>query len=80
MIRQYSDVILTLVEYMLGTQLPCFKSNTMERLRGRLIPDESERSAAKFYTRTMMNSFSKLASFTTFSYDQFQKLTQRIEC
>ena len=79
-VREYSDSILTLVKYMLDTQLPCFRANTLEMLKARMVPEENIKNAANFYTKTITTAFSSVAAFTTFSYDQFQKLTQNIEC
>lgn len=40
--RQHMDAIITMVDLMLDTQLPCFKELTLQNLRNRFCPDKSE--------------------------------------
>jgi len=77
--RHYTKDIMTLVELMLDTQLPCFKPLTMEHLRQRLVPDKTEKAAAKHMTEKMWSAFSGLATLATKTYDMFQNISQGID-
>eukprot|EP01113_Clastostelium_recurvatum_P021993 TRINITY_DN2614_c0_g1_i1.p1 TRINITY_DN2614_c0_g1~~TRINITY_DN2614_c0_g1_i1.p1 ORF type:complete len:2071 (-),score=563.44 TRINITY_DN2614_c0_g1_i1:69-6281(-) len=76
--RQYMDSIITLVELMLDTNLPCFKDQTLNNLRDRFAPDRSETEAAKFMTQVITKSFGSGATFTRI-YDLFQYYDNGIE-
>ena len=72
-VRQYKDAVLTLVELMLDTQLPCFKPVTMDNLNARFSPGVSVGSAAKAMSATMAEAFSLKGTLFTFIYDKFQQ-------
>jgi len=77
--REHTDSIIYLVSLMLDTNLPCFKINTLQNLTMRLVPDKTEKAAAKYFTDRIVDSFGKFQSFTTWAYDVFQQKTQGIE-
>eukprot|EP01132_Coremiostelium_polycephalum_P009672 gene9672-11857_t len=77
--RQHMDSIITLVELMLDTHLPCFKDQTLNNLRDRFCPYKPETYAAKFMTKIVMDSFSTLSTFSTYFYDVFQYYDNGIE-
>jgi len=77
--RHYTKDIVTLVELMLDTQLPCFKPLTIEHLKQRLVPDKTDKFAAKHMTEKIVEAFSNVASITTYFYDLFQKISQGID-
>jgi phosphatidylinositol 4-kinase len=78
-VRKYTDAIITLVAMMMDTELPCFKPATLEHLYLRLVPDKTEREAAKHMSFKMVDAFSNLSAYTTYLYDLFQNLTQGID-
>ncbi|EGG17773.1 phosphatidylinositol 4-kinase [Cavenderia fasciculata] len=77
--RQHMDSIITLVELMLDTKLPCFKEQTILHLRQRFCPNKSETYAAKFMTKVVVDSFSTISTFSTYFYDVFQYFDNGIE-
>lgn len=77
--RYYARDIMTLVELMLDTQLPCFKPLTMEHLRQRLASEKTEKAAAKYMTERIVQSFSNISAITTYFYDLFQNISQGID-
>jgi hypothetical protein len=73
---------MTLVGFMLDTKLPCFKGDhvgTMEHLKQRLVPDKTDKAAAEFFTKKMVDALSNFHIFTTYFYDIFQHITQGID-
>jgi hypothetical protein len=64
---------------MLDTELPCFKVNTIEHLKARLVPAKTELAAAQHMTKKIGEACSNLATFTTLFYDVFQNISQGIE-
>ncbi|EGC30157.1 hypothetical protein DICPUDRAFT_158137 [Dictyostelium purpureum] len=77
--RQHMDSIITLVELMLDTKLPCFKDQTIHNLRQRFCPNKSETYAAKFMSKIVLDSFSTISTFSTYFYDVFQYYDNGIE-
>lgn len=73
--RPYADHICQLVSLMLESGLPCFKGETIKRLRQRFQLDRSERAAADFIMMRIKDSFENQR---TVMYDYFQKLTNGI--
>ncbi|CDS12547.1 hypothetical protein LRAMOSA04741 [Lichtheimia ramosa] len=73
--RPYADQICQLVSLMLDSGLPCFKGETIKRLRQRFQLDRSERAAADFIMMRIKDSFENQR---TVLYDYFQKLTNGI--
>ena len=70
--------IVTLVELMLDTKLPCFKSGCLQRLRERFFPNKSEAEAAIAMGGVMVKAFSLLPFTTSYLYDVFQSVSQQI--
>ncbi|KAI8990926.1 hypothetical protein BDF20DRAFT_992408 [Mycotypha africana] len=73
--RPYAEQIMQLVTLMLRSGLPCFRGETIKRMRYRFQLDKSERAAAEFMTMRIKESF---ANQRTVLYDYFQKLTNGI--
>ncbi|PRP86765.1 phosphatidylinositol 4 kinase, putative-like [Planoprotostelium fungivorum] len=80
-VRQHSDTIITLVTLMLETNLPSLKpAQTIAHLRDlRLVPDKSERAAAKHFFERIEYAHGTVASRATILYDAFQHATQGID-
>lgn len=73
--RPYAEMIMQLVTLMLQSGLPCFKGETIKRMRTRFQVDKSDRQAADFMLLRIKDSF---ANQRTVLYDYFQKLTNGI--
>eukprot|EP00727_Mastigamoeba_balamuthi_P003747 m51a1_g1337 putative phosphatidylinositol 4-kinase (1839) ;mRNA; f:312747-319090 len=71
--RQYKDSVITLVELMLETQLPCFKPVTMDNLEGRFTPGVSIMQAAKAMGSVMQQALATSSTAFTTLYDMFQR-------
>jgi len=56
-VRPYWREIQYLVQMMLDTELPCFRGQTIEQLRQRLQPHESDFGAANFIINVIKQSF-----------------------
>lgn len=73
--RPYAELIIQLVSLMLQSGLPCFKGDTLKRMRTRFQTDKTDRAAADFMLMRIKDSF---ANQRTVLYDYFQKLTNGI--
>ncbi|KAK6462764.1 phosphatidylinositol-4 kinase [Scheffersomyces coipomensis] len=73
--RPYMETIVRCVNPMLESGLPCFKENTVKKLRQRFVPGKSEREAGQFFRGLIKKS---MESFYTKGYDEFQRLTNGI--
>ncbi|KAG0309234.1 phosphatidylinositol-4- kinase [Dissophora globulifera] len=73
--RPYAEQIIQLVALMLESGLPCFRGETIKRLRSRFQLDRSERSAAEFILERVDESY---LNKRTVLYDSFQKATNGI--
>lgn len=73
--RPYAELIMQLVSLMLQSGLPCFKGETIKRMRTRFQVDKSDRQAADFMLMRIKDSFTNQR---TVLYDYFQKLTNGI--
>ncbi|KAI9262886.1 hypothetical protein EDC94DRAFT_88967 [Helicostylum pulchrum] len=73
--RPYAELIMQLVSLMLQSGLPCFKGETIKRMRTRFQVDKSDRVAADFMLMRIKDSFTNQR---TVLYDYFQKLTNGI--
>ncbi|KAI7893269.1 uncharacterized protein EV154DRAFT_600987 [Mucor mucedo] len=73
--RPYAELIMQLVSLMLQSGLPCFKGETIKRMRTRFQVDKSDRVAADFMLMRIRDSFTNQR---TVLYDYFQKLTNGI--
>ncbi|KAI7904652.1 uncharacterized protein BX663DRAFT_431102 [Cokeromyces recurvatus] len=73
--RPYAELIMQLVTLMLQSGLPCFRGETIKRMRTRFQIDKSDRVAADFMIQKIKESFENQR---TVIYDYFQKLTNGI--
>ncbi|KAI9253575.1 hypothetical protein BY458DRAFT_535835 [Sporodiniella umbellata] len=73
--RPYAELIMQLVSLMLQSGLPCFKGETLKRMRTRFQTEKTDRAAADFMLMRIKDSF---ANQRTVLYDYFQKLTNGI--
>ncbi|XP_056844326.1 phosphatidylinositol 4-kinase alpha 1-like isoform X2 [Raphanus sativus] len=75
--RRYMEGIISTVEMMVESGLPCFsRGDPIEKLRKRFHPEMSEREAAQFMIHVCTDAYNK---WTTFGYDLIQYLQQGIE-
>eukprot|EP00094_Tigriopus_californicus_P003842 TCALIF_03698-PA protein Name:"Similar to PI4KA Phosphatidylinositol 4-kinase alpha (Homo sapiens)" AED:0.07 eAED:0.07 QI:1/0.8/0.75/0.93/0.86/0.93/16/174/2161 len=68
-IRPYSREIIYLVQLMLDTELPCFRGQTIEQLKGRLQPTMSDLDASAYMVQVVKQSF---LNIRTRAYDMLQ--------
>ncbi|KAF9381697.1 phosphatidylinositol-4- kinase [Podila verticillata] len=73
--RPYAEQIIQMVALMLESGLPCFRGETIKRLRSRFQLDRSERAAADFMKEKVDESH---LNKRTVLYDSFQKATNGI--
>lgn len=73
--RPFADTLGNLVVTMLDSGLPCFKPETVQHFKERLVLDKSEREAAEFMRGLVRKSY---GSYSTKGYDQFQLMTNGI--
>ncbi|RCI03729.1 phosphatidylinositol-4- kinase, partial [Rhizopus stolonifer] len=73
--RPYAEQIIHLVMLMLESSLPCFKGETIKRMKYRFQSDKSDRAAADFMIQRIKDSFENQR---TVLYDYFQKVTNGI--
>jgi len=74
-VRPYAEEIMQLVALMLDSGLPCFRGQTMERMRQRFQLDLSDRQAANFAVERIKESHQNTR---TILYDEFQRLQNEI--
>ena len=74
-IRPYRENILTLVSLMLETGLPCFRGQSIEKLRTRFQPTFNEREAATYLIGIVNKSYN---NWRTSAYDQIQYMQNSI--
>ncbi|KAK4742302.1 hypothetical protein SAY87_000303 [Trapa incisa] len=75
--RRYMDGIISTVQLMVDSGLPCFsRGDPIGNLRKRFHPEMNEREAANFMIRTCTDAYNK---WTTAGYDLIQYLQQGIE-
>jgi len=76
-VRNYTEEFTSLVSLMLDTGLPCFRGETLKRLRMRFAPQLTEREAANNMLKIIENShMSKRAQI----YDYIQLVQNQIPC
>lgn len=75
-IRPYSKEIITLVDFMLETELPCFRGNTLSPLKSRFCPGASQKEAVS-HIRHITHNICYLSKRTHF-YDHFQWIQNKI--
>lgn len=73
--RVYADDICRVVIPMLESGLPCFKGQTIKRLRERFVLHKSEAEAAEYMRSLVSKSYE--SNFTK-GYDEFQRITNGI--
>ncbi|RPB23833.1 hypothetical protein L211DRAFT_808851 [Terfezia boudieri ATCC MYA-4762] len=73
--RPYADKLAACVKVMSASGLPCFKPDTIQNFKDRLVLDKNEKEAADFMRSLVKKSYS---SYSTKGYDQFQLLTNGI--
>ena len=73
--RPYAEQICQMVALMLESGLPCFRGETIKRMRSRFQLDRSERAAAEFIKERVDESH---LNKRTVLYDSFQKATNGI--
>ncbi len=74
-VRPYSETIVKCVKTMMDSGLPCFKEQTIKKLRQRFALNRTEKEAAQFMRGLIRKSYESLSSK---GYDGFQKLTNGI--
>eukprot|EP00916_Digyalum_oweni_P011828 GHVL01019646.1.p1 GENE.GHVL01019646.1~~GHVL01019646.1.p1 ORF type:complete len:1343 (-),score=297.01 GHVL01019646.1:39-3599(-) len=74
-IREYPESVISLVERMIHSGLPCFKPNTMTKLRKRLQLDKTPVEAALHMHKEIMYAYDNLR---TNLYDVVQSIQQDI--
>ncbi|KAM6557546.1 hypothetical protein CsatB_004565 [Cannabis sativa] len=75
--RHHMDGIISTVELMLDSGLPCFsRGDPIHNLRNRFHPEMTDRQAANFMIRVCTDAYDK---WTTAGYDLIQYLQQGIE-
>lgn len=73
--RDHMNLIISAVEPMLDSGLPCFKKSTIKHLKARFVPQKSTSEAAAYMRGLVEKSYESLA---TKGYDEFQRLTNGI--
>ncbi|KXJ14736.1 Phosphatidylinositol 4-kinase alpha [Exaiptasia diaphana] len=76
-VRPYQEAIVSLVALMLDTGLPCFRGETLKRLRARFSPAQSERDAANYMLKVIRDSY---LNYRTRVYDLIQLAQNQIPC
>ncbi|CAH3130736.1 unnamed protein product [Porites lobata] len=76
-VRPYQEAIVSLVALMLDTGLPCFRGETLKRLRARFSPAQSEREAAAYMVKVVRDSY---LNYRTRVYDLIQLAQNQIPC
>lgn len=73
--RPYMETIVRCVTPMMESGLPCFKENTIKKLRQRFVPNKTEKDALLYFRSLVKKA---MESYYTKGYDEFQRLTNGI--
>ncbi|EDO42545.1 predicted protein [Nematostella vectensis] len=76
-VRPYQEALVSLVALMLDTGLPCFRGETLKRLRARFSPAQSEKEAATYMSKVIRDSY---LNYRTRVYDLIQLAQNQIPC
>ncbi|XP_059170408.1 phosphatidylinositol 4-kinase alpha-like [Physella acuta] len=74
-VRPYQDAIISLVSLMLDTRLPCFRGQTIKKLRERFAPQASDREAATYMSKVVKDS---CLNWRGTMYDRIQYIQNQI--
>ncbi|XP_055327551.1 phosphatidylinositol 4-kinase alpha-like isoform X2 [Paramacrobiotus metropolitanus] len=74
-VRQFREEICTLVSMMLDTNLPCFRGQTIPKLRSRFSPNTSEREAADYMVKVIQGCY---LNYRSRAYDMLQYQQNKI--
>jgi len=76
-VRPYTEAFVSLVALMLDTGLPCFRGETLKRLKQRFAPNLTERQASEYMIQIIKDSYlNKRAR----AYDLIQLVQNEIPC
>ena len=73
--RPYTEKLCHMIKLMIDSGLPCFKPETINHFRERMVLEKKDREAADFMRGLISKSWH---SYSTKGYDQFQLLTNGI--
>lgn len=73
--RPYMETIVRCINPMLESGMPCFKEQTIRKLRKRFVPNKSEKDAAEHFRGLIKKAYE---SYYTAGYDEFQRITNGI--
>lgn len=74
-VRPYREAIISIVQLMLDTNLPCFRGQTIKLLRARFAPTCNDKEATNYILKIIRDSF---LNFRTRTYDIIQYYQNQI--
>jgi phosphatidylinositol 4-kinase len=75
--RDHMHSIISIVEVMLQSELPCFTKDAIKNLKMRFCADKSEKEAVKFIKEKIESSYKNMFSVI---YDQYQRRFEGVNC